>query len=154
MTDLPKIKIALESAVIYRSYPNYDFKSEMEHVASELRRTQTNLQKINDELFHFMERCLPRQIYERMRNRNFNGEEDLDELLCAAVKQIWKETDELKEAVQSEKGPEEEKKEKLPLFSRFIRVSQSFSKSRRKDIHRVVVSLWNKSAGKIVGTTR
>ena len=48
MTDLPKIKIALESAVIYRSYPNYDFKSEMEHVASELRRTQTNLQKIND----------------------------------------------------------------------------------------------------------
>jgi len=150
MTDLPKVKIELESAAIYSSYPNYNFKSEMEHVASELRRTHTNLQKINDELFHFMERCLPRQIFERMRNRNSDGEEDLDELLCSAVKQILQETEELKEAVQSEKGPEEEKK--MPFFSRFSRVSQSFSKSRRKDIHHVVVSLWNKSAGKIVRT--
>ena len=96
MTDLPKVKIELESAAIYSSYPNYNFKSEMEHVASELRRTHTNLQKINDgkrqekrtqkisfytELFHFMERCLPRQIFERMRNRNSDGEEDLDELV-------------------------------------------------------------------------
>ncbi len=51
MTDLPKIKIDLESAAIYCSYPNYDFKNEMEHVASELRRTHTNLQKINDGTF-------------------------------------------------------------------------------------------------------
>lgn len=48
ITDLPKVKIDLESAAIYSSYPNYNFKSEMEHVASELRRTHTNLQKIND----------------------------------------------------------------------------------------------------------
>ena len=38
----------LDSAAIYHSYPNYNFKSELERMARELRVLHANLQKIND----------------------------------------------------------------------------------------------------------
>ena len=48
LSTMPSIKRKLETASVYRSYPNFDFKGELEKVASELRSMHKKLHLINN----------------------------------------------------------------------------------------------------------